>query len=276
MCISAKPAVFTGTTVLAHRTTHPEKRFEIDVVAYRNTPQNRAGQGGNAMLLHFPSRTPMGRENFLDTQSCPRFLREIESAAFPERISHGGGTRSMGKGATVFEHDIYTVVLAQSASDIEAAIGFVPEAKRPAVSRELLSFYGESFRGWSLALCCFSNTQPKPAAPLAVWYEPMFPDLLFAPGLDSHTGQPPDLDERVDVDHTVLWSHPNIFGGMPVRYSEKGTVGGFLPTHVSGSRYRNRTMPNGDFVLDVSGKGELDSGAVARFKPHQFQALAAA
>lgn len=269
MCISANPAAFSRTTILAHRGAHPRTQRDIDVLLYQNTARSLAS-GGNALLLHIPAAQPMTQDNFLDTTGHPNLLEEIRSAALPQHVTRGGATRSVGKGAAqVFAHGIYHVVLAIGAEAIEDALEQVPEAKRPRVSKELLAFYEEHFPDWSFALCCFNNADAKIATPVALWYEPMFPNLLFAPALDSHTGGPPDLQARVQTDHTVVWSHPSIRGRRKVTSGTQGKLAPFLPTHVVGSQHDTR-LTNGDFVLDVSGPMDFTPGRVHRFQPQRF------
>lgn len=118
------------------------------------------------MLLHLPARKVTSAQ-FLSMGRCDRVLRDMAAVA----------VRSMGRGPTlstemewmggarveVFEHDIYTVVLAERATDIPRALERVPERKRPMVSLELLQFYADCFPRHPVALCCFDNTEAMQA-----------------------------------------------------------------------------------------------------------------
>lgn len=292
MCLSLAPAKFTGTDVLVHLCKHPTTGRDVHVLGYQNKPQNLAPrQRGNAMLLHIPSASPMGPENLVDTSQIRGLMDDLSHAAFAPHAA-GGPARSFGFRASknalpkVFDHDIYTIVMAESAEQIPAALAQVPEERRPELSAEIATFYDESFPGWTFILCCFDNREAKKAAPLLVWYEPMFPNLLVAPGIDSHNGRAPDVNAHVSLDHRVFFGHPALGRGMSrVRYAERHNqtsftelppdVRGFLPTSIAGADYRGQRVGNGDFVLDLS-EPKARIGNVGRWKPQDFRRLAAA
>ena len=206
MCVSASPAELSGTILFAGRRLHRVHGW-VEVLGYQNTAVSLAS-GPNAMLLHLPARKVTSAQ-FLNMGRCDRVLRDMAAAV-----------QSMGRGPTysravdwmdggrveVFEHDIYTVVLADRATDIPRALERVPERKRPEVSRELLEFYGDCFPRHPVALCCFDNTEAMQAKPLMLWYQPLDEDRLVLPAIDCHTGEAPDLEARVYTDHTVIWS----------------------------------------------------------------------
>jgi hypothetical protein len=114
-----------------------------------------------------------------------------------------------------------------------------------------------------VALCCFANADARRAAPLFVWYRPLFPDRLTAPGLTAHTGTPPDPDAPVRPDHWVLvgMEDPPDGWGAPVWYRRvPGPLAPFLPTRVMGRAVAGGTVPNGDFVISLADAraGRLD------------------
>lgn len=93
------------------------------------------------------------------------------------------------------------------------------------------------------------------------WYEPAYPEWLFAPAVDAHTG---DLASKVLVDHWGVAGCCEMADGLgtPVRY--RGTiphgVAPYLPDRVVGEHVRGRN-PNADFVGRVADvrQGRLDA-----------------
>ena len=252
MCVSAAPAQFSGTILYVGRHAHPE-HGPVEVLGYQNTAVNLA-TGPNAMLLHLPAQA-MTRANFLDTTASPDVLRDMVDALDVTPPAQPVG-RAVPAGPApdveVFDHDVYTVVLARDPRDIPAALDQVPEHKRPALRRELFQFYAETFPDRPVALCCFDNADARRAAPLLMWYRPMFADRLVAPALDGHTGDAPDPDGWVHPDHWVvlgLDEAPEGWGS-PVRYRQPlGPLTAFLPSQVIGRQVQYGYVRNGDFVI---------------------------
>jgi hypothetical protein len=264
MCVSAAPARFSRTIVFAGEAQR--NGSIVHVLGYQNTAQNRIGQRrrfapwrsstvGNAMLLHFPA-TPgsMSQANVVDTESCPHILSDMVKALFPPTVAADAAQRlTPTQSVEVFDSGIYTVVLASDASAIPLALHRVPRPKRPAVSDVLFTWYARQFPGWPVALCCFDNRDARHATPMLWWYEPLFPEFLFAPAIDAHTGNPPDLDDAVEVDHRVVLGATRSGAGMPVEYSDPlpAELRSLLPACVVGTSYSRVLMPNGDFVATV-------------------------
>src|SRR5262249_32939186 len=113
-------------------------------------------------------------------------------------------------------------------------------------------------------------------------YRPTNPEELFAPALDCHSGAVPDLNAKVDVDHTIavssyLMDEKDFWKNSPrhrhrtvevwegfeyltqVHYGDTipATVQPFLCKHAIGG-VREKKMPNGDFVCSVK---QLRDGA---------------
>jgi hypothetical protein len=94
------------------------------------------------------------------------------------------------------------------------------------------------------------------------WYEPKYPDLMFFPALDAHTGKPPDLNANVLVDHCLVvasdkakrFQDPIHMVWAPwrdfqyVRQSPETEV--FIPQRIMGRLYKG-FMPQGDFLFRV-------------------------
>jgi len=270
VCVSAAPARFSGTTLYVGRHTHPE-HGPVEVLGYQNTAVNLAG-GPNAMLLHLPAEE-MTRDHFLDTTAHPDVLRDLVDALNVTPWAQPAG-RAVAAGpppqVDVFDHDVYTVVLARDPRAIPAALDQVPEHKRPLLRPELFQFYADTFPDRPVALCCFDNADARRAAPLLMWYRPLFADRLIAPALDCHTGGAPDPDGWVRPDHWVVFGldeAPEGWGN-PVRYRQvPGPLAPFLPNRVIGCHIHYRHLRNGDFVIALDDVRASRPDRLARLTP---------
>ncbi|WP_254716056.1 hypothetical protein [Actinomadura sp. WMMB 499] len=265
-------AEFSGTTLYAGRRRHP-RHGAIEVLGYENTALNLA-DGPNAMLLHLPARA-MAPEQFVPVgRRGGRVLAAMVDAVRPLSRSEGAFTMDWmsaePQSVQVFEHDVYTVLLAADPTLIPAALGRVPHHRRPRLDPALMEFYADHYPLHSIAVCCFDNADARRAKPLLVWYEPLDPDVLAAPALDAHTGGPPDPDAPVGTDHWVIFGSDEAPDGWgaPVRYGRglRDKVRAFLPETVMGAHFTS-TMPNGDFAIahDDLLAGRLDR--IERLRP---------
>lgn len=179
----------------------------------------------------------------------------------------------------VFEHDIYTVVLAPSAAQMADALPAVPEHKRPRINRDLFTFFAQSYPDHAIALCCFDNRQAAQASPLMIWYHPHQPDLLSLPALDAHDGRPPRLSKKVKVDHWVLLGTDDGPGVIPPppwwlageEHLERWTqpdspMESYIPRFVTGRRFTGR-MINGDFRISLGDLQASDLSRIQRLAP---------
>lgn len=263
MCVSMYPARLSRTVGLLHL-ANVTNLGEVVVVGYQNRVQNLAS-GPNAMILHFPAKQGMGQNNFLDTSRTPAILDDMEKAITPR--NRGGDRESKSltfSTLSVFEHDIYTVVLTNDPKLLPEVLAsnLIPKNKRPAINPALFQWYANQKPGYSFAVCCFDSREAKSAAPFLVYYKPRSSQYFEFPGLDAHTGDAPDPDELVRVDHTVVVSSYKMNGGYRVNYTDNipGDLAPFLPTRVIGKRYSS-DMANGDFryyLPDVEA-GSMDS-----------------
>lgn len=283
MCLSVQPAAFTGTRTSVHKSRHPHTSRDIHVLGYQNTAKNLNARGPNAMILHLPAAATMDEGNFVDTSAAPRYMRDIAASVLPMPVGsgeRGGPLRSFGPvaKALVFDYGtIYTVVLADDASQIAEALTRVPAERRPEISDEIIAFYGESYPGWKLAICCFDNAEAKESEPITIWYEPLFPELLVTPGIDAHSGRAPNLTRNVRVDHEVFFGHEKLERDLTkIRYSSwPEALRPFLPEKAAGQRLSGM-MANGDFVLAVGQNDRPSMKKVKRFKPLDYPTLVAA
>ncbi|GAA1183906.1 hypothetical protein F4556_007540 [Kitasatospora gansuensis] len=251
MCVSTNRAEFSGTTLYTGRRRHPQHGV-IHVLGYQNTAVNLSA-GANAMLLHLPGRS-MSPENFLSAGGCTDILsRMVDAVRPPGQLHERTRSASTPRSVQVFDHDIYTVLLAEDATQIPAALAQVPARKRPGIDPELLRFYADHYPEHTIVLCCFDNAEAKKASPLLLWYRPLDPDVLTAPALDCHTGGVPATDTPVVADHWVVFGSDEAPAGWgtPVNYPAgmPGQLYDFLPDTVVGRHFGSEPLPNGDFAL---------------------------
>jgi hypothetical protein len=295
MCCSVSPGIpvhFSNTVLYAAEMLR-ENGDIVHVLGYQNKAQNNAGKAqgvgawfrqmfgkpsANAMILPFPAvPQSMSKANVLNTKACPDILQEMAQALAPP-FQHQPRAFALAAAAApqarvqVFEAaGIYTVVLAQDARDIPAALDQVPEEKRPALNPELFAAYAEWYPGWTIALCCFNNEKAALAHPMLWWYQTMFANHLFLPTLDGHTGDVPDLKAQVAVDHTLAVSSYQMKDGNPVFYTGNiMAIDSYLARKVIGEKYY-REMTNGDFVCNLN---DVREGRFTpmRIPPIQIQA----
>ncbi|MEU5122894.1 hypothetical protein [Streptomyces asoensis] len=265
MCISTGEAAFSGTIVYCGRQHHPVHGL-IHVLGYQNTAVNLA-DGPNAMLLHLPARQRLTPGNFVSAGRTGDVLRRMVDAVAPVAVATDGiaWMSAEPQSVQVFDHDVYTVLLAADPTAVTAALRRVPPHRRPDLDPELLRFYADHFPDHTIALCCFGNADAQDAKPLLLWYPPLDPDRLTLPALDSHTGAAPDLDAAVSVDHWVLFSTDQAPEGWgePVDYpgTMRHSLRAFLPATVMGDYYGDeQKLLNGDFTISHQDllAGDLD------------------
>lgn len=302
MCVSSSPAAFSKTIIYAGESTwhgdpvhvlayqntakslisgapnalrrqliqqQTRTAFDWNTISGAVSPQ--LSGIGNAMILPIPATGEMSAFNVLRTKDSPRILEDIRQA-LPRTQARGvllnsGGSGTFKGGVQVFDTGIYTVVLIPPGAAVEHVTATlennVSPAKRPSISSEMISTYLDKwYLGWWIAICCFNNTQAIKADPLVWVYEPMFPNVLFVPGLDGHDGGLPSFDHGVVTDHTIavgskglkIPSQPSYpFGPFPVQYQDElsNNLKEVLPLEVLGRDY-DETMKNGDWVFLVS------------------------
>jgi hypothetical protein len=220
-------------------------------------PDTPATLTGNAMILPIPDS--VDSIEVLDTTSCPTFLKDVRDALTPRTR---GGMRSFGGAKSfsvrIIDFDIYTIVIAADAAAMAEVLASkaISDERRPAINEAMIKAYTEWYPGWSIAVCCFNNSDLQEGKPLLFSYLPSKqedPDLFFIPTLDSHDGQVPSLKAKVDVDHTIFVAtndmQPNF--GQHVFYSDRAiepAIEQRLPKRIAGRQLHGQ-MPNGDLVF---------------------------
>lgn len=256
MCVTTAEAKLSNTQLYAGDATLDGKY--VHVLAYQNKAVNLT-KSANSMILPFPVKTRMTKENVIDTSKFKDFLSDITMAtkiqtrSFSKSLSIGVASG----GAQVFDSGSYTIVLADDVSQIKSALESVPEDKRPTISDELLSSYKELYPESQIAVCCWDGTIE--AEPLLFYYEPTNPNQLFVPTMDAHDGKAIHPFEFVKIDHNL-----SIKGyktddldikdrSAKVHYTSKlpELVEQLLPTYVYGTKLSS-LYKNGDAHFSIT------------------------
>ena len=262
MCCTLEPAELSDTIIYAAEVTHDAHGL-CHVIGYQNTVTRR-NPGPNAMLLPFPAEGRVGRDNLVNGADFPDILKAYDRAV--ERLKPRtksvvrgfAGDMLLGAVASadyeIFESGSYTIALAQDASGLASALKEIPESKRPNLPAKFIVSLGKLYPDWPMALCCF-DLNIDDAEPLFWWYKPRFPEVLFAPAIDAHNGEPPDLETDVWRDHTLA------FGSYAAKLEDRDLLADIVhqvpkehrwlfDAHVSGTQIHGNTG-NGDFVISV-------------------------
>lgn len=264
------PATFSGTRLYAGRKNHP-RLGEIEVLGYQNMAVNLSPTP-NGMILHIPAR--LTQDNFIHVGNSSSILTRMVEALEPPMFggSYGGAPMQGGApaGVQMFEHDVYTVLLAEDPTQIPNALNYVAPNKRPPLDPGLFQFYAQVYPRHSIVLCCFDNMDSYLAKPLLLWYKPAYKDWIVTPALDGHTGGVPDLNSMVATDHWLLYGADNAPEGVgvPVRYDYGMDPGlrEFLPDRVVGMKHA-WPAPNGDFGLSIQDLHANQVAGVKRLTP---------
>lgn len=240
MCVTLGPANLTNTLVYAHRMADGQH-----VMGYQNkasTPAMWGTSAINAMILPIPAQGSMGQENAVDLRSDPDILKDYAKAVNEEeRMSRGmKSAAAMLNSVSVFKTGSYEVVMAKQPRLIPSVVKELhPEIT---VSEELMEAYGRWYRGWHVAVCFFSGTVE--AEPIMFTYKPKFPNFLFAPTLDSHTGGVPA--KWAELDHTIIFGSDDSGNKVHRPHPTPSTLAPYFPSHVKGFK-PSRHVLNGDY-----------------------------
>jgi hypothetical protein len=264
MCVSTGEAEFSGTIVYCGRQHHRVHG------CYENTAVNLT-DGPNAMLLHLPTRQLTPR-HFLSAGRTGDVLHRMVAAV--ERVAAAADDiawmSAEPQTVQVFNHDVYTVLLADDPTAVLAALRQVPLHRRPDLKPALLRFYADHFPNRTIAVCCFDNADAQRAKPLLLWYTPLDPDRLTVPALDSHTGKAQDLNAAVPVDHWVLLSTDQAPpAGAPPSTTPGTCVTACDPSTAAVGRHygEGQALPNGDFAISHRDLLAGDLDRIERLQP---------
>lgn len=245
-------------------------------------PSSRTAEtNGNAIILPIPAKHgTMGAHSIIDASLVPSALRDIALAAEKTEASRDAARdqdvrRTRAFAAGVADGDVYTVLIVHAVQRAAEDSGFlrdllreVPAERRPPLQTKLFAEHAKWYPQWPLAVCCFSNEIEMETMPIVLRYEPLKPELLFAPGLVGYDGGAPDWKETARLDHTVAFATQEMRRGVPVEYRDRALVSrgaayerirSLFEGFVIGKKYDGDAQ-NGDFVARVSDvrEGKVD------------------
>lgn len=158
MCISAGPAKLSNTVVLASDFVKDGQVHHL--LGYQNSALSLS-RGPNAMILPIPAAEPLTDKNCIDGSGPLKAYLQHYREVFAERsrsMNYSGDDLLLTKSVQVFKSGMYTVALASNAAFAHEALNAVPSSERPELRADLLDYFANSYRGWSLAssltLCC--------------------------------------------------------------------------------------------------------------------------
>lgn len=261
MCCTLEPARLSKTRIYAAEVMRNDGLAHV--IGYQNAVAGMPGP--NAMLLPFPAEGRVSRDNLVNGEKFKSILGAYDDAVEALRPRRLSRARSFSKGVLlgsyddsdyeVFESGSYTIALAQKADALIPAVLEVPEARRPVVHPKFVEALGKLYPEWPIALCCFEGTMEGPE-PLFWWFRPRFPEVLFAPAIDAHDGEPPKLDAHVRRDHMLAFA--SYASRRPINTTLQGEIERQVPPEhrwlfdprVCGRKFDGVTH-NGDFVYDL-------------------------
>lgn len=254
MCMSVARANFSTTKVYAGEGMAGGRY--VHVVAYQNKAESQTSEP-NAMILPFPTDVPLHRGNVIDTSNFPKFLEDITNASKIQRRSLGFSMSSamVAKGGVdVFQSGSYSVILADNIKLVPGAMSNIPDDRRIALSYRFLMSFGKLYPDQPVAVCLWKGTVK--AEPLLWWYEPKDKGTLFIPTMDSHDGNGPDLEARVETDHIVsvgsnMLNDSRLYHRVHYQDSIPGHARDLLPVYAYGTELPKQ-MLNGDMFVKTA------------------------
>ena len=267
MCIVIEPARLSNTLIYAAEVQRPDWGEVIHVIGYQNSVEKSSG-GPNAMILPLPVKLdePVGPGNTIDARDFKDILssygKAVERLNPQKRRSRSLGDESLNLCVAgvadfqVFESGNYTIALSNSPAGLRKALKRVPESKRPEIPTRFLISLGKLYADWPIAICCFDGDSVPEPEPMLWWFRPRFPKVLFAPAIDAHDGNPPNIEQQVERDHILAFSSFKMDGDYD--HGLMGDIQTVPPAHqwLFGPRIKGKVIKgktgNGDFTLPIS------------------------
>lgn len=214
MCMVSAEARLTKTKILSMALDNGRH-----LLAYTNKAKNLSGKV-NSMILPIPGT--LEKEWFYNTTEYNNFLDNIHKQAEVSRFRSAGVSKGLSRSFEQFEVGFYKIVTTNDIDMLREHLSGLHESQRPDISDELLNFFKTQYKGWSFVVCIFSGDKEMDAQPIMFEYKPFSYDTIYYPTMDSHTGGAPDLNEDVDMDHTIIVDHIGLEKFVPnVNFSQE-------------------------------------------------------
>lgn len=257
MCCTAMPSRLSRTILLNAIVNHP-KLAAVRVLGYEAIYDNRI-DGSNMLVWPLGLKEGLTRENFIETKGGGADVLQTMARALAPTVKGVtlGTSRGASKLAEVFDYnDSATVVLSPSVEKIMDALEQLDGQRKPNYTpARLISWMGKAYPDEMIAVVVFWNNTVK-RFPVMLW-EPVSDAYKFRFYTTDFHGDgrhdAPNLNERVDVDHTLIVAHPNMTSGVRPRYSVDVPQGimDFIPPKIAGKLIQG-AMKNGDFEINVA------------------------
>jgi hypothetical protein len=250
MCITSQRANLERTKIVSFR-----KKDGNVFMAYSNSVENRH-QGRNVMLLPIPGE--VRSEWFYDTTPYNNFMNQISSQTMvSEGLTYGERTlgRSRGgmtKGINRTQVGQYDVLFSNEISELRDAL---LEAG-VAVTAQLLNFFADHYKGYTIVACLFSSRDKIDAQPIALEYKPFSDTWIFIPTMDAHDGGVPRR-EPVGVDHRIIVEDNTRPLETPGNVEFSQPVPDFIKEVNFGTFYLERNYENGDLYVNTTTRPNL-------------------
>jgi hypothetical protein len=194
MCITSRRAILEATKIISFR-----KEDGNVFLAYSNSVQNQS-EGRNVMLLPIPGEVVA----FHDTRAYNLFLNEIaQQTTVSEYLNYGvrsrGVSRGMLKGIKRTTVGQYEILHTNDIAELKDAL----RNEEVVVTAEILNFFIDHYKGYTIVACLFDSKDKIDAQPIALEYKPFSDKLIFFPAMDAHNGDAPRRGQ-VEVDHSII------------------------------------------------------------------------
>lgn len=247
MCVTTAPAEMSGTMAYTYLIID-DRPANWHVTGYQNVARNLS-PGPNCMLLHFPGNDLALVDGPQTTRNMMLDLTSMLPAIVPIEQTRGGAPGSF----KIALYGDYDVVISEQATGMLEALNHVDELRRPVATDSLamlLQWYEEHFPDYCFVLACF-NGAVNPKHPIVVEYIPHNGAMLFVPGLDCHTGQPPIIGQQINRDFKVAFGVDGTTQPHKVHYTDSCVGKYWAPNDVTGFNDNRRSGPNDDYRLPL-------------------------
>ncbi len=194
MCMSIDEARFSKTIVYAAQCQDGDH-----LLGYQNNALNLSNENVNAMLLPIPAK------NRLTDDDMEKVCIYQEDNLDEDIVCCAAG--SADRSFQIFKSGMYTVIVAESFAKLRLAVTKLPKELQIKIPNEVLSAYTRWYPKWQPALCLWTGKSEIKAHPILWKFESMYPETLFYSGLDQHDGTVPNLNAKVERDHTLMIGH---------------------------------------------------------------------
>ncbi len=236
MCISTAEAALSSTKICSF-----ERENGRVYLAYSNKAINYSGKK-NAMILPIPGK--LNKDWFYDTSGYSDFLEKIVRQTYFNPFLN---LRSINKSVEVFALGMYQVGISSSIDEIKQ----FAESNEISIKDQLYDFFQEQYTGWSFVICVFDSEKTMNSQPIAFEYEPFEKEYIYFPTMDSHTGDAPNLNEDVILDHSIIFEAIDKYKKL-VDFGDLEVPEFIKNQYYRTEKYNGTKLVNGDFYMKKS------------------------